>query len=85
MFRRILMLVTVVAVMAALVAVSAATALAQPPDRDTFTVRCEGFRIGPGEGEPFTQTLPEAARKGSAKSIEQTNLRSPEDECRQIG
>ena len=81
--RRMLLLVTVVAVMAAMVAASAGAALAKP--QDTFTVRCSGFLIGPGEGEPFTQTLPEKARSGSAKSIEQTNQRSPEDDCRQIG
>ena len=79
MMRRMVLLVTVVAVMAAIVAASAATALAKP--QDTFTVTCPGFTIG--QGKPFTQTLPEQARKGSAKSIEQTNQRSPEDQCRQ--
>ena len=73
------LLVTVVAVMAAMVATSAATALAKP--EKTFTVTCPGFDIG--QGKDFTQTLPEPARFGSAKSIEQTNQRSPEDQCEQ--
>jgi hypothetical protein len=77
--RRMVLLVTVVAVMAVMVAASAATALAQP--KDTFTVTCKGFIIG--QDEPFTQTLPENAREGSKKSIEQTNERSPEDKCKQ--
>ena len=79
--KRMVLLVTVALVMVAMLAASAATALAQP--KDTFTVTCKGFVIG--QDEPFTQTLPEKARSGSAKSIEQTNQRSPEDECRQIG
>jgi len=77
------LLVTVVAVMAGLVAASATMALAaKPEDKGTFTVTCPGFIIG--QGEPFTQTLPAEARQGSAKSIEQTNQRSPEDQCQQI-
>ena len=79
MMRRMVFLITVVAAMVAMVATSAATALAQP--KDTFTVTCPGFIIG--QGEPFTQTLTEQARKGSAKSIEQTNKRSPEHQCQQ--
>ena len=77
--RRMVLVVTVVAVMVAMVATSAATALAAKPD--TFTVRCPGFIIG--QGKEFTQTLPEPARFGSAKSIEQTNQQSPEDQCEQ--
>ena len=76
---RMVMLFTVALVMVAMLAASAATALAQP--KDTFTVTCKGFIIG--QDEPFTQTLPENAREGSKKSIEQTNERSPEDKCKQ--
>ncbi len=79
--RRILMLITVVAVMAALVAASAAMTLAKP--KETFTVKCEGFRIGPGEGEPFTQELPIQAVKGSTKSIERAD-QPTDDQCKQI-
>ena len=78
--RRMVMLVMVIAVMAAMVAASAATALAAKPD--TFTVSCPGFIIG--QGKEFTQTLPEPARFGSQKSIDQTNQRSPEDKCQQL-
>jgi len=77
--RRIVLLVTVVALVAAILAAFAAPALAHP--KATFTVKCKGFIIG--QDEPFTQTLPENAREGSKKSIEQTNERSPEDKCKQ--
>ena len=74
MMRRIVLLVTVVAMMVAMLAMSVAPAFAthNPVQRpfDTFTVLCPNFPTGHGA---FTQTLPERALHGSLISNAQVN------------
>ncbi len=74
MKKRILVLLTVVAMMVAMLAMSVAPAFAthnpKPRPFDTITVVCPNFPTGHGV---FTQVLPEAAEHGSLISNANVN------------
>ena len=73
--RRILLVLSVAALMVAMMVASAMPALAKNPHH-FFTAVCPSFETGHGE---FTQRLPEPARHGAETSNEQVNERTGSD------